>query len=680
MFQFREYNHNHDKQGHFASGPGGGLAGDQIADPAGEKSIVLSFGRFNPPHRGHKLLTDKMVGLAKDLGAEHALFVKGRQGPKDPLNLQDKSDALRLLTPGLVVKHAENMPDPVDVLKHYSDQGVQNLHLVFGGDRIEKLENDIAKAQESGVLHFKSITIHSAGDRSGAEMWSGTQQRDLASKGDFEGFRGGLPPHFTNAQSRDLFNKVRHGLGLKVAPVDMSGPVRRLMAAARSQGIPLADRAELVSHALQHAREAREVALFGGIGRTLREYNHAHKPSGPGGGQFTTSQGPMHDVMADSGFTPNTRATEMGVNDALARARYAALRGDTDEADISTIEAKIIKEAWVPEEVKYSRQIAEAEHSLTKALADRGEKDTKAEFTDPVTGDYTEARKLEHKRIIDFVLSHQFTGQGWAERETPLTREAHPVAIMMAGMSGAGKSTLAKGLNFKNKVYINADDIKAMLPEWKGSMAGVLHEESSDIANAIVEIGRKAGYNMVLDSTLKSLGGSGYKIAAQDGGAASLNEKLKSTGYTTEVRFTDVTVKTSLSRVINRFIDEYTKTGDGRYVPVGYVKASSDKVYGTKPRRTFENLRHHVASYVMIDNNQGGGKRVMKSKGRLTEVFREAGSGDDTAPAFPLSPAGQKWWNGDNPTTAKERGVIRRFVKWFFANSPEHKPSGRTKD
>lgn len=177
---------------------------------AREKTIVLSFGRFNPPHRGHKLLTDMLVSTAQRLGVDHALYLKGRIGPNDPLSIEDRRYFLSLLTPGLHVLFDSRLPDPPDIFQFYSDAGYTSLVLVLGGDRQEKLTNDLNHAVATGRLGFTSLKVLSAGDRSGTEMWSATQQRQAAADNDYPTFRAGLPPSYPEQAARSMFTKVRH--------------------------------------------------------------------------------------------------------------------------------------------------------------------------------------------------------------------------------------------------------------------------------------------------------------------------------------------------------------------------------------------------------------------------------------------------------------------------------------
>jgi hypothetical protein len=188
--------------------------------------VVLSFGRFNPPHRGHKLLLDKMVETAKQTpGAQAVLFVNPKQNnEKDPLLVGDKIKYLKAMQPGLSVesKPKEQIPDPQDVIKLYSDRGYKHLTLVEGGDREKWFHDLIDPRMNDGTLKFKDWKFVSAGDRASDEMWSATQQRDAVRKGDYKGFRSGLPKEFPEKLAREMYDKVGMSLakGMPVAAAE----------------------------------------------------------------------------------------------------------------------------------------------------------------------------------------------------------------------------------------------------------------------------------------------------------------------------------------------------------------------------------------------------------------------------------------------------------------------------
>ena len=57
---------------------------------AKQKTVVFSFGRFNPPTTGHQKLLQKVIQTAKQMGGQPKLFVSYSQDSKKILLLQNK--------------------------------------------------------------------------------------------------------------------------------------------------------------------------------------------------------------------------------------------------------------------------------------------------------------------------------------------------------------------------------------------------------------------------------------------------------------------------------------------------------------------------------------------------------------------------------------------------------------
>jgi hypothetical protein len=180
-----------------------------------KKTIVISFGRFNPPHRGHVLLFNKMKDEARKRHGDAVLYVNFKQSvPKNPLDPDEKIKYIKMMAPGLDVKYNRSMPDPPDVLKSYSDKGYTDLVVVLGGDRTDKFVNEIKAAIADGTYKYRNFDVVSAGDRGATEMWSATQQRDAVVSDDFRAFQKGLPPNFPEKAARKMFDEVKAGLGI----------------------------------------------------------------------------------------------------------------------------------------------------------------------------------------------------------------------------------------------------------------------------------------------------------------------------------------------------------------------------------------------------------------------------------------------------------------------------------
>jgi hypothetical protein len=95
----------------------------------------------------------------------------------------------------------------------------KNLIMVAGSDRIPEYEKLLNKYNGS-EFHFDTIQVVSAGERDpdadDASGMSATKMRSLASKGDFEHFKKGLPSLMRDIDGKRLMNDIRLGMGLEV--------------------------------------------------------------------------------------------------------------------------------------------------------------------------------------------------------------------------------------------------------------------------------------------------------------------------------------------------------------------------------------------------------------------------------------------------------------------------------
>jgi ADP-ribose pyrophosphatase YjhB (NUDIX family) len=179
-----------------------------------------------------------------------------------------------------------------------------------------------------------------------------------------------------------------------------------------------------------------------------------------------------------------------------------------------------------------------------QALA-RGEA-TDTQHIHQVNGAYTAARQLQHQAIIDHFFAHAKPAKGKAK------------AIFTAGGAASGKSTLAGQSSHteanldipKGAVYINPDDIKEMLPEYKhlkergreDVAAAAVHEESSDLAKLMTRMAMNGNYHIIVDGTGDSkVGKFGDKLRA-----------AQRAGYDVEARYAHVPVSEALKREKDR--------------------------------------------------------------------------------------------------------------------------------
>lgn len=180
-------------------------------------------------------------------------------------------------------------------------------------------------------------------------------------------------------------------------------------------------------------------------------------------------------------------------------------------------------------------------------------------------GSYTPERQHMHQAIVASMLNPK----------AQAAEGAKPHAVILMGCPGAGKtSTLAPmtqefGVEFTT---VNADDVKAKLPEYTGANAALVHEESSDIAEGqLFPQALQARHNLVMDIT----GSNGEKVK-------NMVEHFHNAGYEISLAYAHLPAWKAATRVVDRF------RSSGRFVPPSYVVNQVDG----NPEETYEQLKN----------------------------------------------------------------------------------------
>ena len=189
-----------------------------------EKHAVLAFGRMNPPTTGHGKLVDKVKDIAKEHGASHHVVLSHSQDKaKNPLSSETKVKHAKRFFPNtnITVSDKEH-PNFLTQAAKLHKQGVTHLHMVAGTDRTEEYHKLLHKyngTHEGALFNFKHIKVHSAGERDpdaeGASGMSASKMRAHASGGNFKEFKKGIPSHVPEHHAKELYNDVRHHMGVK---------------------------------------------------------------------------------------------------------------------------------------------------------------------------------------------------------------------------------------------------------------------------------------------------------------------------------------------------------------------------------------------------------------------------------------------------------------------------------
>jgi hypothetical protein len=179
-------------------------------------------------------------------------------------------------------------------------------------------------------------------------------------------------------------------------------------------------------------------------------------------------------------------------------------------------------------------------------------------------GKYTPERAKLHEAII----THFMRGSQ-AQRNPEAVFTAGGAASGKAGLAGQAKDSTGKldpSVNLpipKGSVYVNPDDIKAMLPEHQRMQeegrsdvaASATHEESGDIARQLTAQAMSAKRNVVIDGTGNAkVGKFGDKLRT-----------AKESGYKVTARYAHLPLETAKEREVQRAARGEAK-GQGRKV------------------------------------------------------------------------------------------------------------------
>ena len=205
---------------------------------------------------------------------------------------------------------------------------------------------------------------------------------------------------------------------------------------------------------------------------------------------------------------------------------------------------------------------------------------TKDLNTSKKTGDYYPERKKLHAKIIESF-----------KEDLICIENDEPIAILMGGSPASGKSTFlrkyAPYLLKEEILKIDADEIRAMLPEYKGWNATSTHLETKDIVNTLLSnrtIGIPCKYDIIYDGTMNST--KSY---------LPLIELLKKLGYKIFIVYID---KVEEEIIKKRALERYQKSG--RFVPMAVIDD-----FFTKGKNALNELKDKADGYMIVDGSNG---------------------------------------------------------------------------
>jgi len=110
------------------------------------KSVVFTYGRFNPPHKGHRLMIEQVIETARRTNKTPVVVVSHSYGnAKNPLPVENKVRILRRWFPGVTILTSAKDRSIAKIAQNFN----KNSIMVVGANRQNSFK----------FLNFKKIAI-----------------------------------------------------------------------------------------------------------------------------------------------------------------------------------------------------------------------------------------------------------------------------------------------------------------------------------------------------------------------------------------------------------------------------------------------------------------------------------------------------------------------------------------
>ena len=195
----------------------------QTAEKMGEassESVVIVFGRFNPPTTGHEKLLTAASDEAARQKADLRIYPSRSVDPKkNPLQPGAKIDYMKKMFPDFEedIRDDANSRTIFDVLVACQNVGYRGVTIVVGQDRLNEFQG-LAQKYNGDLYEFEEINVLSAGERDadaeGLEGMSASKLRKAAMDGNFKEFVKGVP-NIGNDEKMNLFKLLQKSMGIK---------------------------------------------------------------------------------------------------------------------------------------------------------------------------------------------------------------------------------------------------------------------------------------------------------------------------------------------------------------------------------------------------------------------------------------------------------------------------------
>ena len=192
----------------------------EIMGAPSSESVVITFGRFNPPTTGHEKLLKSASAEADRSKSDFRVYPsRSVDSKKNPLQPGTKIEYMQKMFPD----YADHITDDAnartifDVLVACQNIGYKAVTIVVGQDRLSEFQS-LAQKYNGDLYEFEEIKVISAGtrdaDAEGLEGMSASKMRAAAAEDDFKAFAKGIP-NIGNMDKKNLYNILQKSMGVK---------------------------------------------------------------------------------------------------------------------------------------------------------------------------------------------------------------------------------------------------------------------------------------------------------------------------------------------------------------------------------------------------------------------------------------------------------------------------------
>lgn len=182
------------------------------------KTIVLFFGRANPPHLGHGVAFKKVLDVAKSYQSNHIIYIsRSTDKKKNPLSVMRKIFWLKKMFGSRYnfVAANDQIRTFIEAVKA-QDGKFEQIVVIAGSDRVAEFQKLLNRYNGTKEFSFDSIKVVSAGERDpdaeGTGGLSATKMRQAAVENDIATIVDGTG--LSTSDAAQLAREVRVGLGI----------------------------------------------------------------------------------------------------------------------------------------------------------------------------------------------------------------------------------------------------------------------------------------------------------------------------------------------------------------------------------------------------------------------------------------------------------------------------------